>query len=392
MRLALIFAATLILTLHSVTQAQQAELIERTFSGVSKEATPVAAKKDIQDQAAAKISEEIIKELIGEAKFLKNKTLIQSKVIKNSSRYIPFFKPSEVTQENEEYKMSVALKLSVRDLKQILQSQSLLNENDSSPVVLPVISWNDRAQGRSFRWWLPLEKTPQIFLMKEARLFEEALRSSFQRNNFYVITPVKSGLATAVPTDYQSEKLSGGEDSQFFAQYFNAPLLIDGQVLITKGERGNNYRIEVRMTAVQVSNSRAIADVSRRFDTEPGPLESVVDKKMREVLEPTSNDLASQVLEAWQRGSMGTSIIRLTIRGKSPLPLIETLKDKIRSQVTQLRNVRERLVSSDSVSFEVDTSATTAEVMTKLETLEVDGRKLSKVSESQNEIVLSWAQ
>lgn len=392
MRLALIVAAALFFSLSGVVKAQQGEFIERTFSGVSKEKTPVGARKDIQDQAAQKISEEIIKELIGEAKYLKNKSAIQSKIIKNSSRYIPFSKPSEVTLETEEYKMSVALKLSLRDLKQLLQSQSLLNENDTIPVVLPVIAWNDRIEGRSYRWWLPGDKNQQGFLLKEGRLFENALRSSFQRNNFYVIKPIESGLGTSVPGDFYTEKPASGEDAQFFSQYFNAPLLIEGQVLISNGERGNNYRIEIRMTALQVSNGRAIADVSRRYDTDAGGMENVVDKKLREVSEAAANDLASQVLEAWQRGSIGTSVIRVTITGKSSLPLMENLKEKIRSQITQVKNIRERLVSADSVSFEVDTSAAGSELLSKLELLDVAGKKLSKVSESSDEIILKWAE
>lgn len=392
MRFALMVAAMLMFFVSGPVKAQQSDLVDRTFSGVSKEKTPQGARRDIQDQASLKVSEDIIKELIGEERFLKNKSLITSKVIKNSARYIPFVKPSAITQEAEEFKMSVALKVSLRDLKQMLQENSLLNENDAIPVVLPVISWVDRVQGRSYRWWLPIDKIQQGFLVKEGRLLEESLRNSFQKNNFYVIKPIESGLGSSVPADFQNEKIAGGEDAQFFAQYFNAPVLIDGQVLLNKGERGNNYRIEIRLTATQVSNGRAIADVSRRFDTESGSLESAVDKKLREVVETTANDLASQVLEAWQRGSLGTSVIRLTVHGRNALPMMEGLKEKIRSQITQVKNIRERLVSSESVSFEVDTSIPAPELLTKLEALDIEGKKLSKVSEQSDEIVLKWAQ
>lgn len=391
MRLALMMAAALIFVTGQPSQAQQTDLVDRTFSGVSKETTPQGARRDIQDQASQKVSEEIIKELIGEERFLRNKSLIQSKVIKNSARYIPFLKPSALAQEGEEYKMSVAMKVSLRDLKQLLQDNSLLNENEAIPVVLPAVSWNDQVQGRSYRWWLPQDKS-QGFLVKEARLLEESLRNAFQKNNFYVVKPIEAGLGNSVPADFQNEKIASGEDAQFFAQYFNAPVLIDGQVTINKSESANTYRIEIRMTAMQVSNGRAIADVSRKYETESGALENAVDKKLREVSEAAAGDLASQVLEAWQRGSVGTSVIRLTVRGRNILPAMEGLKDKIRSQITQVKNIRERLVSSDSVSFELDTAASVPELLTKLETLDIDGKKLSRVSESREEIVLKWAQ
>lgn len=390
MRFALTVTAALIFFLNSPVKAQTEELIDRTFSGVSKEATPQAAKREIQDQASQKVSEEIIKELIGEERFAKNKSLIQSRVIKNSQRYIPFAKTSQITQEGAEYKMAVSVKVSLRDLKQLLQDSALLNENDAIPVVLPVISWSDRVEGRSYRWWLPADKSQQLaFLVKEGRLLEDAMRGAFQKNNFFLIKPIEAGLSSSVPTDFHSEKIAG-EDAQFFAQFFNAPLLVDGQVVINKGEKANNYRIEIRMTAIQVSNGRAIADVSRRFDTEPGSLEGAVDRKLREVVESASNDLSSQVLEAWQRGSLNTSVIRLTIKGRSTLPMMEGLKEKIRSQITQVKSVRERLVSSESVSFELDASIPANELWQKLEVLDVNGKKLSKVSEAQEELVLKW--
>lgn len=392
MRSALIIAAMMILSFTSTVYGAQGLLLERTFSGVSKAANPESAKRDVQDQAAKKVSEDIIKELIGEAKFLKNKTLIQNKIIKSSSRYIPFFKPSDVIPEGETFKVSVELKVSLNDLKQLLQVNSLLNENDAIPVVLPVISWKDRVQSRSYSWWIPTEGQKQGFLVKEGRLLEQALRNSFQRSNFFLMRPIEENLGLSVPADFQNEKVSGGEDAQFFAQYFNAPLLIDGQVVINKGERNNNYRIEIRLAALQVSNGRAIADVSRRFDTDSGAMESMVDKKLREVLESTANDLAAQVLEAWQRGSVGTSVIRLSIKGRNTLPVIESVKEKIRTQLTQVKNIRERLIGSNSVSFEVDTSVAPSELLSKLAALDFDGKKLVKISEASDEIVLQWAQ
>ena len=390
MRISSLVTAACLVLFSSSLFAQQADLLERNFSGASKEASPQAAKTDIQNQASQKISEEVIRDLIGEERFNKNKSLIQSKVIKNSARYIPFVKPSPVVMEGEEYKMSVNMKVSLKDLKQMLLDNSLLNENDTIPVVLPVVSFVDRVGGRSYRWWQTQEKNSPVFLIKQSRTLEESLRSSFQKNNFFVIKSVEAGLGANIPSSYQNERIAG-DDAQFFAHYFNAPVMIDGQVVMDKADKGGGYRIDIRMTAVQISNARAIADVSRRYDVE-GSFEGNVDKKIREVSESVANDLASQVFEAWQRGSLGTSVIRVTITGKHNLPAMEDLKERIRSQITQVKNIRERLVSSDSVSFEVDTAAQSAELATKLEALDLGGKKLSKVSEGREEIVLKLAQ
>ena len=120
-------------------------------------------------------------------------------------------------------------------------------------------------------------------------------------------------------------------------------------------------------------------------------MESKVDKKLREVVDTAANDLASQVGEAWQRGSLGTSIVRLTIRGRMTILMIENLKEKIRSEMTQIKNIHERLITSDAVTFELDTSMTNIELVDKILALDFEGKKLTSASENAEEITLKWS-
>src|SRR5437868_11053897 len=99
MKKVLMLFAGLMMCTQMLYAQQSADLIERSFTGTSGEKIPQAAKRDIQDQASKKVSEELIKELIGEERYTKNKTLIQNKVEKLSNRYIPFAKPSELLPE-----------------------------------------------------------------------------------------------------------------------------------------------------------------------------------------------------------------------------------------------------------------------------------------------------
>jgi len=365
--------------------AQGADLIEKNFSGTSNEKTVQAARRNIQEQAAKKISEEIIKELIGEERYTKNKTLIQNKIEKNSNRYIPFAKPSELTQDPAgAFKMSVALKVSIKDLKAMLQEHSLLAENDTVPLVLPLISFTDKVDFKTFRWWKPEEGNSKSFLISQNRIFENALRSAFQKNNFYLIkTPP---VALQIPRSYQNERLNL-DDMQFLSQYFGAPVMIEGHVQYSKSpDSSNRYRIEVKLLALQVSNGRPIADISRKIETEMGVFESVVDKKIRETVDVTAHDLASQVYEAWQRGALGTTILRLTFRGKIPLNQQEAFKEKLRTQVREIRNIRERLVTGDSIAFEVDTNLNSKDFAGKLNGLEIDGKRWNSVGFNDNEV------
>lgn len=389
MKKILMFLICLMLGLWAESQrawAQSADLIERSFTGVSDAKTPQGARREIQEKASKKISEDLIKELIGEERYTKNKTLIQNKIEKLSNRYIPFVKPGELLQDGDSYKLTVAVKVSLKDLKTLLQEQSLLTENDTVPLVLPLIVFTDKVGFKTFRWWKTEEGAPKSFLMSQNRLFENALRGAFQKHNFYLIKT--SSLGLQIPRNYQNERMSQ-EDLQFLSQYFGAPLIIDGQVVYSKSpDSSNRYRIEVKMEAQQVSNGRPIADVSRKFETEAGSFEASVDKKIRETVEATSQELASQVFEAWQRGSLGATTLRLTFRGKIPFNQKEAFKEKLRSQMREIRNIRERFVTADSVAYEVDTSLNSKDFASKLTNLEIDGRKWNPTGTTDQEIIL----
>lgn len=364
--------------------AQSSDLIEKSFSGTSNEKTQQAARRDIQDQGAKKISEELIKELIGDDRYAKNKTLIQGKIEKNSNRYIPFVKPTELLQDGTTYKMSVTMRVSIKDLKTMLQEHSLLAENDTVPLVLPLISFTDKVDLKTFRWWKPEEGNNKAFLISQNRQFENALRSAFQKNNFYLIKTLP--LALQIPRTYQNERLNL-DDMQFMSQYFGAPLMIEGQVQYSKSpDSSNRYRIEVKLLALQVSNGRPIADVSRKFETDIGLFESAVDKKIRETVDATAQDLATQVYEVWQRGALGTTILRLTFRGKIPFNQKEAFKEKLKNQVREIRNIRERLITSESLAFEVDTNLNSKDFAAKLNGLEIDGRRWNSAGFTDSEV------
>jgi hypothetical protein len=384
MKKVLMLFATLIFS--QMVLAQSSELIEKNFTGTSDDKTPQSAKREIQEKASQKISEDLIKELIGEERYTKNKTLIQNKVIKLSNRFIPFVKASELAPEGAGYKMTVTLKISLKDLKTLLQEQSLLAENDTVPLVLPLITFTDKVDFKAFRWWKPEESANKAFLISQNRHFENALRGAFQKYSFYLVKTSPLGLQ--IPRSYQNERLSL-DDMQFLSQYFGAPLMIDGQVQYSKSpDSSNRYRIEVKLLALQVSNGRPIADVSRKFETEMGSFEASVDKKIRESIDATSQELASQVFEAWQRGSLGSTILRLTFRGKIPFNQKEAFKEKLKNQVREIRNIRERLVTADSVAYEVDTNLNPKDFAAKLVNLEVDGRKWKPSGTTDNEVMM----
>jgi hypothetical protein len=161
---------------------------------------------------------------------------------------------------------------------------------------------------------------------------------------------------------------------------YNAPILLQGRILLQKENGDLSYLVDVHLTAIQVSNNRILGEVSRQFKTESGAFEIVVDKKLHEILDTTITELAVQIFEASQRGSLGANIILLKIEGALDLPNFETIKEKIRTRISAVKNIKERFIAADSLSFEVDTAISADELAQKIQSIDWGPQKLEKIS------------
>lgn len=384
----LVTSLFLTVSVFSPAFAQTEAMVEKTYTGTLDEEDPQVVRRKVQADAFEKVSEEVIQELIGVERFNKNKSLIKNKIVKNSSRYIPFTKPSEVKLENGKSTMSLSMKVSLKDLKQLLQSNGLLNDNDSVPIVLPMITIQDKIAGDSYRWW-NRKDSGSGFSMKEGRLIESQLKSSFSYNGFHLLSATEGNLGEQVPSEYKSDRPSS-EDLEFLSQRFNAPVLLDGTVTVSESENKGQFVIEIKLTAFQVSNARTIADISRRFEASGKSYEAAVDKKLASVFESAANDLAVQIADVWQRGAIGTSIVGITLYGRQNIKALEEFKGKVSGQIPQVKSIRERLISSDAMSYEVDTNLSSRELAAKLNGIVVGNQKLLLEKDSGNEVVLRW--
>lgn len=370
--------------------AQAKSLVERVYEAQSPDKNPASARRQMIDQATLKVSEELIKEIIGENKFHRNQALIQNKILKNSARFVPYAKPGEMLPRapEEGYKMSVSLRVSIEDLQNLLLENGLFYESDSTPVVLPAIRLVDRVSSKSYGWWMDLsapETAQKSFLIKIGRSLETQLKAAFSKHNFYSLKPQTMKLENFIPAAAKTENLRT-EDWHLMAQRMGAPILVDGEMVFTKSqERSDAYHISLRMTATQVANSRVIAEVTRQFETEAGEFERVMTRKLKEVLESTSQDLAAQMLEAWQRGSLGATLYKLTVRGRLPLIQQEAFKEALKSKVREIKNIRERLISTEAVTYEVEAAIGPKELAQKAPLIQLSGVKMVLESSSDKE-------
>ncbi|MBX3041951.1 MAG: hypothetical protein KF789_14690 [Bdellovibrionaceae bacterium] len=378
----------ILMSLSMVAFAQ--ELVDKSYSATSTNTNLVEARKEIQEQINQQVTEELAKQILGEDKFLKNRAVVMGRIAKSSGRFIPFQKPGALKSEPSGFTMSVAMKVNVQAFRQLLQQSGLLNENESAPVLLPLIQVVDRVQLRSDRWWNTNAADVAVPLRSLSRRMENSLRDAFSKAGFFVIRPVAGSMSEAIPYALRAEKHSP-DDLKVLGDWFGAPLVIDGTLQVSRPKEGvsSAARLDLRLQVIQVSDNRPIADVSRSYDTDAGPLEVVVERKLRDVSETLASDLASQVAEAWQKGAVGSSQIRLNLSQRLPLPEIEKFKQALASSSLGLRTVRERVISSSGVVFEVESPSTMQELAGRMDGFQFNGRAL-KAQVMDNEIRLEF--
>lgn len=385
-----LFAAIVIAGISSAAFAQNVPLVERVIEVETKEKNPATARSLLMNQAAEKVSEDLIKEIIGEAKFARNRAMIQSKVMKKSASYLPFSKAGDLRQVGDSFQMAVTVRASVDDLQKLLLENGLFYDADSTPSVLPLVKWVDRVRGRSFGWWMGAQAgadATKAFLVKESRSLETALHDAFLRSGFYVIRPQALRYEDLLGGDSRGENLRPDEASAW-AQNWNAQVLIQGQLQFAKGERSDTVGIEARLTAVQVSNGRVIGEVARALETDSGAFEANVDRKLKDVLAPMASDLSAQLLEAWKQGTINSQLYRLKVAGRLTIPVQEQLKEVLRGKVREIKSVKERMIEADAITYELDSSINPAEIAKRLGELDVQGVRLVVDQANEKDLVL----
>lgn len=364
------------------------DFIERVIELETKEKNPSLARTQLTTQAMEQLSFDLIKEIIGEAKFSRNRTAIQNRIVRNSARYIPFTRPGELKPiQPEGFSGSTLLRVNLAELQKMLLEQGLFYEQDGTPMVLPFLRWSEGIKGKTLSWWSQEDFADRAYLRTWSLNFEKALADTLGENQFYMIRPQAWSTMYLLPSAFYQASLRP-EDQQAIAQHLGAQIYLQGQVDIQRISGRDAYQIQIKISAIQTLNGRTIADVVRSFSTDSGVFEAVTARKLSEVGEAVSDDLAKQVLEAWKRGSLGASVYRLTVRGKVPLQMQEPLKEALRSQAREIRSLRERVISQDSLEFELDSSVTPDILAQRLRNVQVGNLKLSLQSVSESALTM----
>jgi hypothetical protein len=335
------------------------DLLAITVEGVSKASSAVEAAREVQSSVIADTARAHVTEIIGEKRYQKSKAVIENKIIKQSGKFIPFVNAGQpVSLPDGTWKMSVEIKLSLSSLRKMIIDNGFMNEANGPSSLLPLVSFIDRRTGVSLRWWQGEQKDDaHKFVQQISQQFHQRFQVEFSRQGFHVIKPL--GLQVSpLPESYRADRLSGA-DLIFVSEYYGAPMVLRGDVRFREakdsaGRLMSVAQIAIKIEVLQAHSGRVVAEVSRQFDADNGAYEAAIRSKIGADAGEIAKDLATQVFEAWQRGSLNSNLMRLLVRGQLTPRQLSELKSGLIQGVRELKNLKERSFEAGQVEFELD--------------------------------------
>lgn len=365
--------ALFIVTASYNLKAQVDDLMPLTYEGTTKATSASEATREIQANAIAETARAKVQEIIGEKKFTKYKALVESKIIRQAVKFMPFVNSgSPVQQPDGTWKMNVELKMSTSSLRKMILDAGLLSEAEGPASILPMIAFVDRQKNSNLRWWMGDAKSDATkFLSQSAKQIQDAIQTEFSRQGFHMIKPL-STTTSPVPEAYRIEQPTQA-DQQFLSEYFQAPMILKGEVRFKEVSEPTALALcALKLQVVQAHSGRTIAEVSRQLQVESGnSYETAIKNKLATELPELSKDLATQVYDAWSRGTLNTSQVRIVLNGVLTPKQLAEFKTSLLHGVQEVKGVKERLFDVNQTQFEVDYTGEFGPLTERLKTLKV---------------------
>lgn len=374
------FSLLFLFTLPSWSQLVDDELLSVTEEASVKAKSSVEAQREIQKKIIDGIARDQIIEMIGQKRYQKNRSMVENRLVKESAKYIPFIQPGEVQRlPDGQWKMKLELKLSTESLKKMVIDTGLLSDANIPVTMIPMITYTDRVKGISYRWWLgDSQDEMRKPLVDWAHSVEDHLNQEFMRQGFHLILPLDDTISNQLPQAFRVDRASS-QDLRAIGQYLGISMVVRGDVRIkSRGSFGasSNHegsQINVKLEVVQVQGGRTVAEISRTFEIDAMPTDLVIKKRLEKESDDLSRDLASQVYEAWTRGTLAATTLRLTVKGNlSPKQWADFRSQLTRSKsMRNIKAIRERLFEPGQVTYEIDYAASAEEFRQKMKTLQL---------------------
>lgn len=360
---------------NSFAQGFDDELLPITEEGSSKATSQVEAQREIQGKLISGVARSQVIEIIGEKRYQKNRTMVENRIVREAAKFIPFVQPGDIQKQPDgTWKMKVDLKLSVGSLRKMVIDTGLLSDADTPVTVMPMITFTDRMKAVSYRWWMgDSQDEVRKPLVEWSRALENQLHRELMKQGFHLLLPLEGTVSNQLPQPFRVDRASS-QDLKMIGDYLGISMVVRGDVRVKDSrELPGAWQIQVKLEVIPVQGGRTVAEISRTLETDSGPAAIVVKKKLEKESGDLARDLSTQVFEAWTRGTLAATTLKLAVKGNlTPKQLGEFRTQLLKSKAMRdIKAIRERLFEPGQVTYEIDYAASPEDFREKLKSLEL---------------------
>ncbi len=368
------------------------DVVQVTEDGTSASEIPSDARTESLKTAIEKGTLTVITNLIGGKRTEKNLNVIKEKIFPESSRYVQYYKATEPSKKGEQTSLAVTMKISVTALREILDREGLLLQNDDVFVILPLIKiFERRPQGRQYSWWKDdALKAPGV-MRDQMKFFSNQWQGSGMKG-YKVIDPMSSKLDSAVPEKYKHENLSV-EEGILMAQEFKAQIVLLGDAAVMAGDKAGKIKALVKVSAFNVANSRQLSDVGKTFEInlKKGNADVAIQQVLRVAFEDVAKTTYLELQQGFKKGSFGSALINLVFKGELNYRDLENIKRQILLKIPEIRTIRERRLERGRIVLEGDVVGSVNQLVKKMESSKFDNFEIVVENVTTGQVDLRWS-
>lgn len=343
---AFLIALTQICSVAMVHALETLESIQ--LRGTSKAESAAEAAREIQSKEISGLARELTRAMIGDRRFQSQRSLIESRIIKEANRFFPFVQPElPKKQQDGTWLMSVSVQYSAEGLRQMLVEMGLFNSSDIAPLLLSLVTFTDRDLGQTIRWWSSTKELDSYSepLRQVWKSWSSSLAEQLIKQGFLALQPNLVSVPGYFPPQLRSEPDSPAH-LRHLAAWTGAALVLRGEILVSPSE-SNAIQIEIEI--LSAFNGKLVS----RFSRSVGPGLTVTARQKS--VADAAKDFALLVFDGWSKGRFAVNTYRVVVRGTDTPQQVAVCKSELLSQLKDVREIRERFFEPGQVTFELDT-------------------------------------
>ena len=336
-----------------------------------------------QNKALNIIAADLVKKMIGQARYQQNKDKIEGRIISDKKRYVLSVSSSAPDfGEDGKFISIVTVKVSKKNLKRLLLEHNLFYGSKGAFCLLPVISFALRfEEAESFyAWWLE-DSAEDPLLRAFSSDFFELMESRLIRDGFYFLRPLFQKLREGTPLYALPKNSSKVKNFALLSEFYNCDIILSGGVesgappaqkkqglswalsFFQPSESnqkrpfaGAFYKTRIFFNVFNIKTRQVLFKIKKSKAFEPPGEKSQARKEMSALLKEVLDSFIYQLASYNERGSLELSRVLIGAQGSLTYAQKERFKKNLIEQIPGIRSLQERLVASRRVVYEAEVS------------------------------------